>query len=363
MKKHILWTVGVVAIVAILIAISLPGKKQTIQPLNIGVVTALTGDFAFYGESTRVGVELAQKDLRKEGINAQFIFEDGQTDATKALNAAQKLVDVDGVSGIYSEFTPGAIAISSFVKGKNVLHVYDASPVSPLVSNPLVYKTYIDYIAGCRMVAEYLKRKGVKSVGVLQANAEFGELCAQGVRSVFGPSVFAETYNIGTTDFRTPLLKLRQHNVEVVFNPSFPTETITSIKEIRELGLKIPFVAESDAFSSDTLAENSGSLGGVITFGLPHSSPEFERHLKEELPDQKIGYIDAAALGYIHARQIARALSQCDDDVSCVQNKMDNAASESIIGFGGFQNHVAQFTMPIQEFRNGRFETVMDSGE
>ena len=66
----------------------------------------------------------------------------------------------------------------------------------------------------------------------------------------------------------------------------------------------------------------------------------------------------AAALGYIHAKHIARALASCGTDSVCTQRAMDQATPEDVVGFGGFDNHVAKFTMPILEFRDGKFVDV-----
>jgi len=326
--------------------------------IKVGLVSALSGDFAFYGESTRAGILLAQKDLQDLGVKIEVIAEDGQFDAAKSLSAAQKLVNVDKVRAIYSDFNPEAITISSFIKGKNILHVYDAAPVSPLKDNPLVYKSYIDYVTGCRSVAEYLKNKGIERVGVLSINLEAGDLCTEGVKNVFGDKAFVEKYNPDITDFRTQLLKLSQNRIEAVFNIALPATTISSLKNMRTLRINVPFVVSSDSISPDIISQNSALLEGVVAFGLTPASDDFVRKLKEELPNESVGYYPAAALAYIHVKQMALALKSCNEDESCVQNKMDNAQPDNVIGFGGFKDHIAQFALPIQEFHDGRFVTV-----
>lgn len=334
------------------------GPLTNKSSIKIGLVSALSGDFAFYGESTRAGVLLAQKDLADQGIKTQIIAEDGQFDAAKSLSAAQKLVNVDGVQAIYSDFNPEAITISSFIKGKNILHVYDAAPVSPLKDNPLVYKTYIDYMTGCQNVAQYLKNKGVNVVGVLNINNEAGDLCTEGVKKVFGDKAFVEKYNPDNTDFRTQLLKLSQNHIEAVFNVALPSATISSLKNMRTLKMNIPFMASSDSISPDIISQNSALLEGVVAFGLVPASDDFVRKLKQELPNGNVGYYPAAALAYIHTKQMVLALQSCNENADCVQNKMDNVPPENVIGFGGFKDHIAQFALPIQEFHDGKFVTV-----
>ena len=326
-------------------------------PIAIGIVTALTGDFAFYGESTRAGVKLAEIDLQKEGLSVQFVFEDAETSAEKAVSAAQKLINLDRVRGIYSEFNPPAIAISSLIKGSDILHVYDAAPISPLKDNPLVYKSYIDYVEGCRETARYLKNSGVTSIGVLRANVEFGELCEEGVKQVFGAGTVVEPYNLGTTDFRSALLKLSKARVGAIINASFPTEVMSALKQMRELDIAIPYATESDSISDDAIAREASFLEGVVAFGLPPASEAFVSRLHSELPRENAGFPPAAALGYIHAKHMAHALLACKE-ATCIRSSMDRSPAESVIAFQGFKDHVAQFSMPIQVFRGGAFVEV-----
>ncbi len=86
---------------------------STKNQITIGVITPLTGGVAYWGESAQTGIELAKKDLTKEGIQANVIVEDGQLNAAIALSAAQKLVSIDKVQAIYAEFNPAAISVSS----------------------------------------------------------------------------------------------------------------------------------------------------------------------------------------------------------------------------------------------------------
>jgi len=82
--------IGIIVLVAILAIgyfVSKGSSPTSTESIKIGVITPLTGDLAFWGENSRLGVELAKKDLTKEGINVDFIVEDGQLDPKTALNA------------------------------------------------------------------------------------------------------------------------------------------------------------------------------------------------------------------------------------------------------------------------------------
>jgi ABC-type branched-subunit amino acid transport system substrate-binding protein len=357
MKKNIktVWLSVLALVVVVGIYVSVQKDSTSIK---VGVVTPLTGAVAYWGESSTMGFELAKADLVKEGINVEFIIEDGQLDPKVALSAAQKLVNIDKVDAMYSEFNPAAIAVNSFLKDRNILSVYDAAPISPLKESINVYKTYLDYEDSCRKVADLLKSRGIKSIGVLKLNMEFGDLCLKGISRVYTDGVYVEDYNAGSTDFRVALSKLKAKNVQVLFNASFQPETLASLKQARELGMASVFVGLSETISPDVVAEYSSLLEGSIMYGLPNVLPDFVARISKEFPGRTVANYQALALAYIHSMQIARALNKCSSDLACARNEMDNAKPETLMGFTGFTNRIAGFEVLIQEWKGGGFVDV-----
>ncbi len=141
------------------------GENTGKEVVKIGVITDLTGPGAYWGERTAQGVELALRELEKEGYVIDIITEESGLEASKAVSAAQKLVNIDGVDALYVDFNPAAISVGSFLAGKDVLFVYDAAVESPLASVPLAYKTYLDFRTGCRDVAREFKKVALRRWG------------------------------------------------------------------------------------------------------------------------------------------------------------------------------------------------------
>ncbi len=160
-------------------------QKKSDQHVTLGVITDFTSFGAYWGDSTRPGVELAVQDLKNEGYDVSVVFEDYGMSPTKAVSAAQKLVTVDHVDGVYADLMPAAIAGGSFMKDKNILFVYDAAVNSPLTENKNAFKTYLDFQTGCKTIAQKLKDDGVVTLGVLEPNFEPGKLCTAGIKEVY----------------------------------------------------------------------------------------------------------------------------------------------------------------------------------
>ena len=357
MKKNIL--VAGLVILFIIGIIAFSSSKDQGKVLKIGVITPLTGGSAYYGESTKVGIKLAEAELKKENINISFIVEDGQLDPKVALSAAQKLVNVDGIKAIYSEFNPASISVSSFLKGKNIFHLYDSAAVSPLNEGPNNFKTYLDYQASCKEVSQYIKdNKGVAKVGVLKINIEFGDLCVKGIQEVYGDQVVVESYDPGNTDFKVAISKLSRANVDVIFNPSFKAETVTSLKQMKDLGINKLFVGLTETVTPDVSESLGGFIQGDIFFGLPRVSSSLKEKIKNQNGGDDVGDYNAAGSAYVHMMQLGKAISVCNSDSTCVASELSKATSNAEIGFEGFFNRIAKFDNLISEWKGDGFVDV-----
>jgi ABC-type branched-subunit amino acid transport system substrate-binding protein len=309
---------------------------QTQEP-RIGIITDLTGPASYWGESTRIGAELAAEELAQEGKPITLIFEDYKLDAPTAASAAQKLVTIDEVDAVYIEFNPGTVAASAALK--DTLHVYAAAITSPLESEN-AYKTYLDYKQGCKALAEEFKSKGTEIIGVLKINLELGTLCLQGVQEVY-PNALVESYNLGDSDLRTQLLKMDE--AQAVINVGFEGDTINALKVKREQHMQFKYGTVADTLTKQVREEYADELMDGYSFGFQQSSSEFR---------EKIGTVssyNAAALAYTHIKQLGNAIYACDRERTCEKRALNNAPPDPSIGFNGFQNRVAALDIAIEE--------------
>lgn len=325
-------------------------KKQNpvnTQPIKIGIVTDLTGPASYWGESTKAGADILAKEFLAQGKNVNFVFEDYALDAPKAVSAVQKLINADKVNAVYAEFNPGAIAVASFLKDKQIPFIYDAAVVSPLKDNKLFYKTYLDYQEGCKQIAQKFKDEGVTKIGLLKVNLEFGELCQSGITEVYGDNKVVEGYNLGDTDFRTQLLKIKTSGAQAVINVGFEGDTSNTLKIIKDLKYTLKYGTVDDTITQNILNTYGSELKGAWTFGFPDPSKEFQNKLK----NYKISSPYGAAIAYTHLKQLVNALENCvDKDVECIAKKINDSQSDSTIGFKGFNNRIAELDMKIKNY-------------
>ncbi len=353
-QKRNVWIPIVIVVVLIAILGGLvfwqSNKQAAARPtVKIGIVTDLTGGASYWGESTQVGAAIAKKELEAEGYKPEFIFEDYKLDAQKALSSAQKLVNIDNVSGMYAEFNPAAISAGSFLKGKSLLYTYDAAVTSPLAGNSLAFKTYLDYQAGCKAVAQKFQTEGVTKVGFLKVNLEFGELCQAGITEVFGTNLDSEAYTLGDTDFKTQILKFKTAGVGAVMNVGFEGDTLNTLKAMKEQSLKVSYGTVDDTITASVKTQYPTELKGAWTFGFAQVDPSFSAKIKQETT-KTLSTEFGAAIAYTHLKQMVKALDKCNNDTTCAATEMAKSVSDSTIGFNKFIDRIADLDMTVKQY-------------
>ena len=90
--------------------------------IKIGIITDLSGPVAYWGKQTRIGAEIAKKEINEENdVKLKIVYWDHKLNTKFAVSEAQKFINIDQVDAIYSEFAPTSIAISPIVNNKNLL--------------------------------------------------------------------------------------------------------------------------------------------------------------------------------------------------------------------------------------------------
>ncbi|MCR4277836.1 MAG: ABC transporter substrate-binding protein [Candidatus Berkelbacteria bacterium] len=325
-------------------------NKANGEQIKIGIITDLSGPAAYWGASTRVGADIAKRELNEAGYSVEIIYEDYQLDAAKALTSAQKLVNVDNVDAVYAEFNPAAVSAGSFMKTINKTFMYDAAVTSPLEGNPNAFKTYLDYQVGCKDVAQKFKDQGVTKVGSLKVNLEAGNLCQAGLEEVFDSSnITTEVFNLGDTDFKTQILKMKNSGVGAIIGAMFEGDTLNTLKAIKELGFDVPYGTVDDSVTDKVKQQYSDELKGAWTFGFPPVSVDFSAKVKANA-NTTLSTEYGAALAYTHILQIAKSIDACKKDLVCSRDKISQSTSDDTVGFIDFKDRVANLKLAIKKY-------------
>lgn len=300
MKKMSKILIGIAMILSLFLLSACGGgnKASGDDTLKVGLILALTGDVAVFGEPMRNAVQLAVEEVNaKGGVNGkriQMIYEDGMCDGKQAAVAAQKLVHIDKVGFIIGGLCSAeTLSIAPITEEKKVV-LLSPSSTAPKVKDAgdFVYRDVPSDNGQAIVGAEYLAEQGHKKVAVLHRNDEWGV----GLQGAFvaaaekaGLEVVAvETAEPGATDVKTQILKIQSAGPDAIYMPLFPGDLVIAIKQMSELGFA-PFLMGADATKSDDLIAAGGDAVEGLVFTIP-STPKSPAYASfSEKYNQKYG--------------------------------------------------------------------------
>ena len=205
--------------------------------LKIGILAPLSGPVPTFGVSTRDGAILAIEEWNAKGgvlgRQIEYVVEDSQCTPGPAVNAANKVIEQDGVKYIVGEVCSSAsIPISEITEEKGVVQI---SPTSTNVDVTLkgdgstkeyVFRAcFIDPFQGLVM-ARFALGQGHDTAFIL---FDQGNDYVRGLAEAFeenfvaggGTIVGKESYTGQDTDFSASLTKVADTNPDVLYVPDY----------------------------------------------------------------------------------------------------------------------------------------------
>lgn len=171
---------GLAALLAAGLAVATPALADEIK---IGAVLPLTGDLQVYGETALSGINLAVDQVNAAGgvLGKQVRIAVGDTRATAqvAIDAAQKLVNIEGVAGLLGAMASGstipvAMSVSATV-GVTQIAIGSTSPaITKLKDNDFLFRTAPSDAFGGVAMAEVARELGFTNLAIIYINDAYG---------------------------------------------------------------------------------------------------------------------------------------------------------------------------------------------
>jgi branched-chain amino acid transport system substrate-binding protein len=287
MSKRIFAVLSLVIIASMVLA----ACGQAGGDINIAILAPLTGAVPTFGESTRDGALLAIDEWNtKGGVMGRKIvpvIADSQCSADPALNAANKVIDQDGVKFIVGEVCSSAsIPISQVANDKKVLQISPTSTNSKVTVNedgsvkPFTFRAcFIDPFQGTVGAKFALDNLSAKTAFImLDQGNDYVRGLAEAFEAAFvaggGTVVGKETYTKDDTDFAAILAKVSEAKPDVVYLPDYYNIVNLVTAQAKEKGITAPFLG-GDGWDSADL-DLAASDGGYYT---NHYSPDDTRQI------------------------------------------------------------------------------------
>ncbi len=320
--------------------------------IKVAILAPLSGPVPTFGVSTRDGALLAIEEWNaKGGVNGMKIVpivEDSQCTPDPAVNAANKVIDQDGVKFIIGEVcSKASIPVSEIANSKKVIQISPTS-TNPAVTvgsdgavKPYIFRAcFIDPFQGQVAAKFALETLGAKTAFIMldQANdyvrglAEFFE---KSFTEGGGQIVGKETYTDKDTDFSAILSKVAETKPDMVYLPDYYNIVNLVTKQAKEKGLTMPFMGGDGWDSSDL--DNAAAEGGYFTnhYSSEDTRPEVQDFIKAYGAKYKGAVPDAlAVLAYDAANILLESIKAAGtaDDTDKVRAAMSGLNFSGVSG-------------------------------
>ena len=253
--------------------------------ITIGFIGPLTGDAVSYGEPISNAVRLATDAINQAGgINGKMlevIYEDGKCTNEDALNAAQKLVNIDQVNMIIGGTCSGeTLAMLPVTEAASVI------VISPSASSPDLtgagqhfFRNSPSDAEGGSKLAELVMREEYTKIAMISEETDY----AQGFANVFRENIMAlggemvadENFAPETSDFRSILTKIKEAEPEALFvNPQTEIAGGTIVKQAKELGITAKLFGSNVTGGTKSMEIAGDTIEGLVFVDAPGLNKE-----------------------------------------------------------------------------------------
>ena len=333
MTKNTKIILGIIVAVVIIGGIWLGVGREADAPvaeeekvIKIGAILPLTGEAATYGQAAQRGIDLAVEKVEKENnIKLEIIYEDSQMDPKKAVDAAQKLINLDGVKYLVGFGSSNDLAVCPISESNKVVLLSPAasSPELTTKCGDYTFSNFPSDIYQGKILADKVYNKGFKKIAIMYINNDYGV----GLKNEFeknfnGTILISEAHNSSDVDFKTQLTKIKSTNPEAIVLISQLTEGSRILKQRIELEINQPVFA-SEGLKDNNLLENPANVLKDVypIFISQYEGKEYQEYKNAYL--QKYGEEFGAFSDYVYdsVLTLANAVKECDsaNDTECVK--------------------------------------------
>ncbi len=257
MKKLVLFITFIMAVCLVV------SSAFAAEPVKIGQIATVTGDFAAYGVAEVEAVKLAVGEINAKGgvkIGGEMrplevIMYDCRTRNEDMVNSARRLVEQDKVTAVIGPSGSGlCIAAAPIFNRGHVPHL-GTLPTNPNVTvddsgkvRPYNFRIcFLDPYQGAIMAQFAAKNLKAKKAALLyDVSSDY----SQGQREFFiksfeaagGKVVADEGFRGEDVDFRSQLTNMKDSGADVFIYPFMGKSLPLAVKQARELGIELPIV-------------------------------------------------------------------------------------------------------------------------
>jgi len=309
-------------------------RGVTDNEIVIGTYTDLSGVTAMWGVNNANAWRMVFDETNAAGgINGRkikYIVEDNQYQVPRSVQAANKLINRDGVFMMVANGgTPMNNATMPEQLAKGVPNVF------PLTSARSMYEplhhlkfglasSYYDQMrAGVKL---FVEQRGKKTICAMSEDTDFGRDVMAGAKdqlSAMNLKLAGETLHKPTdTDFSASVARLRDANCDLILVGGIVRDSVQIISAVRKTSWNVDMLGQAASYD-EAVAEVPGgitegfySMTPVLYVAASSESPEVAKFAEKYKKDFGKEPNFAAQIGYTGAQLVVQALKNAGKDLT-----------------------------------------------
>jgi len=322
--------------------------------VKIGALFSVSGPASFLGEPERNTAEMMVAEINKaggiKGRKLELIVYDTQGDATKAVQAANKLIKDDKVVAIIGPSTTGdSMAVIPVVEKAEIPLISCAAGIK--ITDPVkkwVFKTAQNDVLAVMKIYKNLQKQKINKIAILTVSDGFGSSGREQLKlqaKEFDIKIISdETYSPSDKDMTVQLTKIRQSEAQaIVCWGTNPGPAIVA-RNAKQLGIKIPLYM-SHGVSSKKFIElaGAGAEGIILPSGrvivadqLSNSDPQKKalmNYVNKYREHYKVEGDHFGGHAYDAIMLLTKAMEQAGFSPAAIRDQLEK--TKKVAGIGG----------------------------
>ena len=341
-------------IFALFFSLLTAGAVFAAPSVKIGALFSVSGPASFLGEPERNTAEMMVAEINKaggiKGRKLELIVYDTQGDATKAVQAANKLIKDDKVVAIIGPSTTGdSMAVIPVVEKAEIPLISCAAGVK--ITDPVkkwVFKTAQNDVLAVMKIYKNLQKQKINKIAILTVSDGFGSSGREQLKlqaKEFDIKIISdETYSPSDKDMTVQLTKIRQSEAQAIVCWGTNPGPAIIARNAKQLGIKIPLYM-SHGVSSKKFIElaGEGAEGIILPSGrvivadqLPKSDPQKKalmNYVNKYREHYKVEGDHFGGHAYDAIMLLTKAMEQAGFSPAAIRDQLEK--TKKVAGIGG----------------------------
>ncbi|MDO4706521.1 MAG: high-affinity branched-chain amino acid ABC transporter substrate-binding protein [Comamonadaceae bacterium] len=266
----------IIPVVAAAAALCLGGAAHSAETIKIGIPMPMTGPVKQYGDQIQAGALTAIETINAAGgINGRKlepVLIDDACEPKQAVPAANQVVH-SGAKFAVAHACSGVATAAAPVYDEEQIVAITPGATSPTVTDTTKPHYFFRTIGRDDLqgpyAAQYIaKTLKPKSVAILHDKQTYGAGIAAQVRDALKERkvniAMFESVNVGDSDYSAIITKLKTMGPDLIYFGGYHPELGLLLRQAREQGLKVQFMAPEGTANQDLVAIAGPALEGLL---------------------------------------------------------------------------------------------------